>query len=84
MSKELEVVISDIDFHMCGEHHGHYRAGGIVRGGNALKSSVIVSKLKFMRGKTVPMECWDPAVIAEAILYIEKKAKINASIKRVA
>ena len=78
------VVISDIDFSMSGEHHGNYRAGGVVNLGFARKSTVMVYKFKMMRGKLVPMECWEPAVIAEAILRIEKKAAINASIKRVA
>lgn len=41
----------------------------------------MVYKFKFMRGKSVPMECFDPDVIREAAVHIEKKALINASIK---
>ena len=84
------ITISDIDFSMCGEHHGNYRAGGMVRvdsmarAGSALTSSIVVYKFKFMRGKSVPMECFEPDVINQTAVHIEKKALINASIKRVA
>ena len=76
-----EITVSDVDFTMSGAHSGNYKCGGIFFGGRVRKSSVTVYKLKFGRGGTRWYTCEDRAVFAEALLKIEKKALIKASME---
>ena len=71
-----EITVSDVDFTMSGAHSGNYKCSGIFFGGRVRKLSVTVTLSNFKRGKPNTQDCDDPAVMAEAFLRIEKRARV--------
>lgn len=77
MSNQTAKLIKEVKFTMAGANSGEYIATGIYSvHKNALPSSIIVTKKVFKRGRPVQQECFDPAVLEEAALKIERKATI--------